>query len=218
VYAVYAVYHPSCISGVCPGREKKINKVARRGPFPHSVATFMLLAVLGGPLLAWPAAASSAENRLLVGRVVAVADGDTITVLTAAHARERIRLAGIDAPESRQAYGAAAKQRLSALVYGAEVRVEYSKRDRYGRIVGRVLRDGHDAGLAQVESGYAWHYLRYAREQSSADRAAYARAERSARAGRRGLWIAAAPLAPWDWRRQRAAARRAQAARLSSPQ
>ncbi|MGW8271111.1 MAG: thermonuclease family protein, partial [Burkholderiales bacterium] len=75
-----------------------------------------------------PAAAGT-----LRGRVVAVADGDTITVLDAARRRSRVRLAGIDAPESRQPFGAAAKRSLSALVFGADVEVEYRKRDRYGR-------------------------------------------------------------------------------------
>lgn len=152
--------------------------------------------------------------------MVAVADGDTITVLTAARERERIRLAGIDAPESKQAFGGAAKRNLSALVFGAEVRIEYAKRDRYGRIVGRVLRDGRDAGLAQIEAGLAWHYVRYAAEQPYAERDAYAGAERAARTARRGLWRDAAPLAPWDWRAQRRARTplAAQMPRLSSPQ
>jgi endonuclease YncB( thermonuclease family) len=156
---------------------------------------------------------------VLRGRVVAVADGDTITVLTPAQQRERVRLAAIDAPESKQAFGGAAKRGLSALVFGADVRVEYSKRDRYGRIVGRVLRDGRDAGLAQIEAGLAWHYARYAAEQPGAERSAYAQAERAARAARRGLWAEAAPVAPWDWRAQRRqrAPLAARAPRLSSP-
>lgn len=168
-----------------------------------------------GALLAAPALAET-----LRGRVVAVADGDTITVVTAARKSERIRLAGIDAPEAKQAFGALAKRGLAALVFGAEVRVEYTKRDRYGRIVGRVLRDGRDAGLEQVDAGLAWHYLRYAREQAPEERAAYAQAERSARAGRRGLWAEADPLAPWDWRarRRQRTPLAAQAPRLSSPQ
>jgi len=173
--------------------------------------------MFGGLLVALPLAAAAA---VLHGRVVAVADGDTITVLTAARRRERVRLAGIDAPESKQAFGAAAKRGLAALVFGAEVRVEYAKRDRYGRIVGRVLRDGRDAGLAQIEAGLAWHYARYAAEQAPAARAAYAQAERAARAERRGLWTDAAPRAPWEWRaqRRRRSPLAAQAPRLSSPQ
>jgi len=149
-----------------------------------------------------------------------VADGDTITVLSAGRKSERIRLAGIDAPESKQAFGGVAKRNLSALVFGAEVSVEYAKRDRYGRIVGRVLRDGRDAGLAQIEAGLAWHYARYAPEQARAERDTYAGAERAARAARRGLWSDAAPLAPWDWRAQRRARTplAARSPRLSSPQ
>jgi len=172
-----------------------------------------MLVALGALLLAGRVSADE-----LRGRVVAVADGDTITVLTSAHLRERVRLAAIDAPESRQPFGAAAKRHLSALVFGAQVRVEYAKRDRYGRIVGRVLRDGQDAGLAQIESGLAWHTLRYAREQPSAERSAYAQAERAARSAALGLWAEPTPVAPWDWRAQRRQpdAPRAQPARLSS--
>ncbi|MDX1375545.1 MAG: thermonuclease family protein, partial [Burkholderiales bacterium] len=115
-------------SGVCPGRENKINKVARRGPFPPIVHALAVLGALGTLALAAPAPAAT-----LLGRVVGVSDGDTITVLGADRARERVRLAGIDAPESRQAFGAAARRGLAGLVFGAEVRVEYAKRDRYGR-------------------------------------------------------------------------------------
>lgn len=205
-------------SGICPGRENKIKKDARGRPLPSIVATLVALCAVASFSLT-PAAA-----EVLRGRVVGVADGDTLTVLTAEKRRERVRLAGVDAPESKQAYGAAAKRRLSALVYGGEVTVEYAKRDRYGRIVGRVLRDANDAGLALLASGHAWHYLRYAREQSDVERAAYATAEGQARAARRGLWADPAPIAPWDWRVQQrtrpplAAAPEPRAARLSSPQ
>jgi len=213
------VYHVRRKSGICPGRENKIKKVARGRPLPSIVVAFIALALLcaAASLSIAPAAAEA-----LRGRVVGVADGDTITVLAAGTRRERVRLAGIDAPESKQAYGAAAKRHLSALVYGAEVTVEYDKRDRYGRVVGRVLRDGTDAGLALLASGHAWHYRRYAHEQPAAERAAYASAEREARAGRRGLWADPAPVAPWDWRAQRrarlplAAAQAARTPRLSS--
>lgn len=64
----------------------------------------------------------------------------------------------------------------------------------------KVLVDGRDVGLAQIQRGLAWHFKRYEREQSAADRAAYARAEEEARAARRGLWRDASPVAPWDFR------------------
>jgi nuclease-like protein len=71
---------------------------------------------------------------------------------------------------------------------GARGRFNYGKRDHYGRIVGKVLTSGTDAGLRQVETGLAWHYKRYEQEQSDWDRPACARAEVQARAERRGLW------------------------------
>ena len=104
---------------------------------------------------------NSAMAATLVGRVVGVADGDTVTVLDSANQQFKIRLAGIDAPEKRQAFGQRSKQSLSVMVMGRDVRVEYQGRDRYGRIVGKVLVEGMDARLAQVRSGMAWHYKKY---------------------------------------------------------
>lgn len=152
-------------------------------------------------LLAAAAALSQAAGaETLHGRVVGVADGDTVTVLDPGRVRHVVRLSGIDAPEKAQAYGERAKRHLSELVFGAVVDVEYDKRDRYGRIVGKVVRDGQDASLSLIEAGYAWHFKRYAAEQSGEDRAAYARAEEAARQARRGLWSERLPLPPWEWR------------------
>jgi len=159
-----------------------------------------------------------AQAESLVGRVVGVADGDTITVLDGEKMQHRIRLAGIDAPEKGQPFGSRSKENLSRLVHGKEARVEWQKRDRYGRIVGTVwvvspdmpCRDEPgcpktlDAGLAQLTVGLAWHYKKYAHEQDPQQRGQYAFAEEEARAKRVGLWRDAEPVAPWD---QRAAGR-----------
>ena len=138
----------------------------------------------------------------LTGLVVGVSDGDTITVLVD-KTPYKIRLAGIDAPESRQAFGQASKQHLSALVYKKPVTVLWDKKDRYGRTLGKVLIDGTDACLEQVKAGLAWHYKRYASEQPAQDRADYAAAEDKAKGERIGLWSDAQPPAPWDWRREK---------------
>jgi endonuclease YncB( thermonuclease family) len=144
----------------------------------------------------------------LQGRVVRVADGDTVTVLVAGRVQHVVRLAGIDAPEKAQPYGERAKHLLSDLVFGAEVDVEYDKRDRYGRIVGKVVRNGRDASLSLIEAGYTWHFKRYAAEQSNVDRVTYAHAEETARQARRGLWSEPAPQPPWEWRARRRATQR----------
>jgi len=137
----------------------------------------------------------------LVGRAVKVEDGDSITVLDSTNNQYRIRLQGIDAPEKGQPFGNASRKHLANLVAGKSVTVKWNKRDRYGRIVGTVLVDGQDANLAQVRSGYAWHYKRYQGEQSPKDRRRYADAEDEARTGRLGLWRENNPNPPWEHRR-----------------
>ena len=135
------------------------------------------------------------------GKVVGVTDGDTILVLDSQHMQHKVRLAGIDAPESKQAFGGRSRTNLADLVFGKAVIIEYTKHDRYGRVVGKVLWNGIDVDLQQIESGLAWHYKQYAKEQSSEDRQRYAKAEDKARAAHLGLWQDREPVPPWEWRR-----------------
>lgn len=139
----------------------------------------------------------------LQGRVVKVADGDTITVLDAQRQQHVIRLAGIDAPEKSQPYGQKSKAHLSQAVFGQTVTVTFDKRDRYGRIVGQVRVLGEDANLRQLQAGWAWHYKQYQNEQTPDQRSVYDAAERAAREKRLGLWQGqgpASPEPPWDYR------------------
>ncbi|TAG49826.1 MAG: thermonuclease family protein [Betaproteobacteria bacterium] len=136
----------------------------------------------------------------LEGRVVGVSDGDTITLLDASRTQHKIRLAGIDAPESGQAFGNRAKQALSDCVFGQTATTEGSKIDKYGRTVAKVIVGGVDCNLRQIELGFAWHYKKYENEQAPLDRRAYASAEKVARAARAGLWVDPRPTSPWDWR------------------
>jgi len=139
----------------------------------------------------------------IVGRVVRVADGDTITVLasggtrsvaSAAPVPHKIRLQGIDAPEKKQAFGNASRKFLSGLVANREVRVTYAKRDRYGRILGTVFVDGRDINLEMLKAGMAWHYKKYDTNPT------YAKAETEARTARRGLWQDKNPTPPETFR------------------
>ena len=134
------------------------------------------------------------------GRVVGVSDGDTITVLDSAKTRHKVRLAGIDAPESKQAFGQASKKHLSDLVFGREVTLDCGKIDRYRREVCVVMVNGSDANLAQVKAGMAWWYRQYKKEQAAQQGADYEAAETTAKAGKVGLWQDADPVPPWDWR------------------
>jgi endonuclease YncB( thermonuclease family) len=142
----------------------------------------------------------ASQKEELVGLVVGVADGDTITVLDKEEASYSIRLAGIDAPEKRQAFGNTSRHNLATLVAGKVVSVEWHKLDVHKRIVGKVLLNGSDIGLEQIRVGLAWHYKQFANEQSTAERQAYAEVELQARAERRGLWHDASPIPPWNFR------------------
>jgi len=162
-------------------------------------------------------AATPVLANALIARVVGVSDGDTITVVAATRAQHNIRLAGIDAPEKGQPFGNRSKENLSRLLYGKEARIDWQKKDRYGRLVGTVWvvsADMHcrdrpdcpktlDAALAQLTVGLAWHYKRYAHEQDSQQRGQYEFAEEEARAKRVGLWRDANPVPPWEWRQRR---------------
>lgn len=141
---------------------------------------------------------ASAEQ--FIGRVVGVTDGDTVTVLDAGNQQHKIRLAGIDAPEKRQAFGNVSRQHLAALVFQRNVTVDYYKTDRYGRLVATVFVGAEDINMKQIEAGLAWHFKKYEREQASAERARYSATELEARDAKRGLWRDANAIAPWEFR------------------
>lgn len=144
--------------------------------------------------------AATALTRICL--IVGVTDGDTLTARCptqqAAHPYQqvKVRLAEIDAPESGQAFGRRSKEYLSRLCYKVEAVLRPTARDRYGRTIARVECRGRDANLAMVTAGLAWAYTRYQTD------AAFPAAQRQARAARRGLWVDAHPMAPWEWRRK----------------
>lgn len=161
------------------------------------------------PFLLAALLSTSAVAEEIDGRVVKVSDGDTITVLDRDKRQIKIRLAGIDAPEKKQAFGERSKQHLAGLVFGKDVRIEWHKRDKYGRTIGKVwvapascsdCGKSVDANLAQLTAGLAWWYRQYAREQAAEDQERYSRAEAEAQTRRVGLWADSSPMPPWEWR------------------
>lgn len=158
----------------------------------------------------------SGHAALLQGQVVGITDGDTLTLLDTQHQQHKIRLAGIDAPETRQDHGQRAKEHLSSLVFGQQVDVHWQKKDRYRRIVGKVMAAtpecrnsqatacprSQDICHAMLNSGLAWWYRKYAAEQSEADARRYAQAEQQAKQSKTGLWSLVSPTPPWEWRQQ----------------
>lgn len=112
-----------------------------------SASVVFILVLLGASCHSWA--------DVLKGKVVALADGDTVTVLDEKKQQYTIRLAGIDAPERKQPYADASKKHLASLVFGKNVEVRFHKKDHYGRLVGTVFLDGSDVNLRQVTAGFA---------------------------------------------------------------
>jgi endonuclease YncB( thermonuclease family) len=140
------------------------------------------------------------HSQTIKGRVVAITDCDTLTVLDGQNQQQKIRLNGIDAPESSQDFGQVSKRNLSSLVFDRDVVVEWRKKDRYGRIVGTVKVSATNANLEQLKAGLAWYYRQYAGDVAPELRPIYDRAEADARAGKRGLWARPNPQPPWEYR------------------
>ena len=131
----------------------------------------------------------------LVGKVVRVSDGDTLTLLVE-RKQITVRLVEIDAPEKKQAFGQRSRQSLAQMCASQVAVVNGSGRDKYGRVLGRVQCQGLDANAEQIRRGMAWVFDRYV-----TDRSLYA-LQNDARAAHLGLWAVKHPSAPWDWRWQ----------------
>jgi micrococcal nuclease len=128
------------------------------------------------------------------GRVVSIADGDTVTVLRDRE-RVKVRLNGIDAPEKGQAFGTTARKHLGDQIAKKTVKVVWKEKDRYGRTLGDVYFDDRWIERELVRDGYAWHYTRYSKDKRLAE------AETEAREKKRGLWQDREPVAPWEYRK-----------------
>ncbi|MDA9856599.1 thermonuclease family protein [Rubripirellula sp.] len=137
--------------------------------------------------------AAPQDTEEFSGKVISVTDGDTIKVLVN-RKPVTIRLEGIDAPESKQSFGARSKQALSRMVFGKTVVVKKTGEDRYGRTLGTIMLGRTDINAKMIEDGWAWHFKKYNKEEW------LAKLELEARKAKRGLWAAPNPLAPWDYR------------------
>jgi len=137
-------------------------------------------------------------SQAFEARVVWVTDGDTLTVLKKGWSPETIRLYGLDCPEKDQPYGFKARVFTLSRILFREVVVEPVERDRYGRLVARLSRDGKSLNKKIIQAGYAWVYDRYCRKEVCSR---YRLLEEEARHASRGLWGGDDPIPPWRWRR-----------------
>ena len=141
-------------------------------------------------------------------QVVRIVDGDTIQVIDSNGIKFKIRLLGIDTPETKQRFGYESSLSLKKIIDGKAV-IIISKTEknkpytlgRYKRIIGKIILNGKDINLEMVQKGMAWHYKKYIKSQNVEDRQSYNNAEQDARLNKIGLWSDVNPVAPWEWRK-----------------
>jgi endonuclease YncB( thermonuclease family) len=139
------------------------------------------------------AISASTQNTNFTGKVVRVADGDTFTILTDGNTQIRVRIYGIDAPETGQAYSDKSRLYLANMIAGRKVVVMVQSIDQYGRKVAKVKTDSiADVGLEMIKAGFAWHYSYIDNTKE------YGQAERDARAKQAGLWADKNPVNPYE--------------------
>ena len=148
--------------------------------------------------LACIAIPSISLSQTLIGKVISVADGDTITVLLPHYNQIKIRLSAVDCPESGQAYGRKAKKFTSKMVYGKQVTVKPVTTDRYGRIVAMVYHSGANLSEQIIANGYGWVFRKYCKWAFCND---WLRLEKNARDRLIGLWRDKHAMPPWEWRK-----------------
>jgi endonuclease YncB( thermonuclease family) len=145
----------------------------------------------------------SAMADTITGKVVSIADGDTMTILDSANVQHKVRLAQIDAPETShgknkpgQPFGNDSKQSLAGMTFGKIVIASCADTDRYGRSICGIVVDDLDVNREQVRRGMAWVYRRYVHDKS------LYQAEEEAQIAKRGLWSQSSAVPPWEWRKQ----------------
>ena len=154
-------------------------------------------------------AATFAQEPSYIGKIIHVEDGDSITMLLDGNQKLKIRIHGIDAPETchskndtsckkrpGQPFGRAAQDSLAKKIQSKTVSATCPSTDRYGRSVCRIYDGQQDIGLSLIAEGLAWHYVKY--DATSA----YAQAQQKAQNNRWGIWSALQPIEPAQWRKR----------------
>lgn len=148
---------------------------------------FIFFSILGSTLLL-------GQVKTIAGKLIAVSDGDTFTLLTADNVQYKIRLNGIDCPEKGQDFSKKAKNYTFQFCQGKTVVAEILSKDKYGRSIANVSVNGISLNQSLVAEGLAWHFVKYSSD------ATLAQLEISARRKKLNIWSLANPMAPWVYR------------------
>lgn len=137
--------------------------------------------------------------KIITGKVIRVADGDTITILDAQNTQNKIRLYGIDAPEKAQDFGNKSREKLASLVAGKDIAVTVLDIDRYGRNVGRINIEGKEVAEEMLKAGMVWVYTSYCKIPECKQ---WKELETQAKTAKIGLWSNPTAQEPWLWRKE----------------
>jgi micrococcal nuclease len=167
---------------------------------PFLIRAIFALIILAGLITFLLSSISFAREpiRTVTGTVTKVSDGDTIHVTTPEQTKLKVRLYGMDAPETSninrrtgrvskpgQPYGEESWKALGAKILGSHVRLDIIDRDRYKRMVGLIWIGDRNINIEMIREGYAEAYVEYLKEPY---RSEFMRAELEARSAKRGIW------------------------------
>ncbi|MCK0199965.1 thermonuclease family protein [Ornithobacterium rhinotracheale] len=128
-------------------------------------------------------------------KVIGIIDGDTVKLLIDGQ-EQKVRLAHIDCPEKKQAFGNVAKKAISDLIFGKYVYFVWHGKKHYKRYIGEIImEDGTNVNKLLVKKGLAWHFKKYSKNQE------YAQLEIEARQNKVGLWSDENAISPSDFRK-----------------
>lgn len=129
-------------------------------------------------------------------KVIAISDGDTITVLLEDKTSKKLRLAEVDCPESGQPFGKNAKQFTADQIFGKQITFIETDKDRYGRSIAKVYYDKEKYLSAElIKAGLGWWYFYYSKDKSLGE------FEEQAKINKIGLWQDKNAISPWDFRK-----------------
>lgn len=178
--------------------------------FPASIILILLL--ISGLTTFLSISTSQAQIRTVTGTVTKVTDGDSIQVITPEQTKLKVRLYGIDAPETPkinhrtgqvnkpgQPYGDESWKALKSKIMGKQVRMDVLDIDKYKRLVGMIWLDDRNIDLEMIREGYAEAFIEYLKPPY---RSQFLEAEKEARSQKRGIWSLSDYERPRDFRKR----------------
>lgn len=145
--------------------------------------------------------------QTLMGKIIRVSEGDTVVLLDRDNAQHKIRLHGIDAPETGQPYGDESKEYLSDLIADKTVTVDVKGKDQYKCVLGVIYLGNTNINAEMIRSGYAWNY-KYSKDKY------YIKLQEKAKEQKKGLWKDKNTIDPWQWRKERKVSYRTSEAKI----